>query len=742
MSMVRRGSIRASVSVIALAALSSVVWAQAAEEEAGKKKPTAMDEITVTADRVQSTVYDSAATVSVTDDKKIDRDNINGPRDLVRDEPGVSVGNQPGRGGSSSYTIRGIGYNRVRIQIDDIKIPDFPGSNINTGNYTRDFVDFDSLKQVEIIRGPSSALFGSDAIGGVVSYVTKDPSDYLIKPDKNWYLSGKIGYDSSDLSKQQTLTGAFRQGDWEGLLLYTHRRGHELRPNTEEQANSQRYEAHNILGKIIYNAGDWGRFRLTGEFAHKTTGTNLLTEAITSGGARGMPYTRVFNSTGEDTMTRPRISLDWTKPLDWAIADTVKTSAYWTEVRRDDSTIQYRGSGMVVPVSPSTLRDSDNGFHQEIKGGDIQFTADRELWDWQHTITYGGSVDITTSSRPRDRYEYNLLTGAITKSIAGEVYPNKNWPDTRTTQGGVYIQDIMQFGKLRLIPALRYDYYHLEPHPDAAFANSNSKNFTIESQTHHAVSPKFGATYDLLDWLRVYGQYSHGFRAPPYDNANFGFTNSVSRYEILPNGNLKPEKSNGFEVGFKGKLENGSSFQLSGFYNLYNDFIDTRVVGTTATGLTQFQYQNISKVRIWGFEAKGDWRLTDEWSVFGSLAYARGEDEDTKIAVDSVDPLSFTAGVRYKNLAGWGGELRARGAAKKKRVSDDSYLKPGGYAVLDAQFFYDYSENLSFNVGVYNIFDKEYYNSQDVVGLAADNKNVELYRSPGRTIAVNATVRW
>lgn len=748
MSIVWRGGSRASVSLAAIIIFSSSAWSQEpsqdlqpGEQQVTQKPVSAMDEITITADRVRSTVYDSPATVSVVDDRKMERDNINSISELVRDEPGVSVGNQIGRSGASSYTIRGIGNNRVRIQIDDIKIPDYPGSNIASGTYTRNFVDLDSLKQVEIVRGPASALFGSDALGGVVSYVTKDPGDFLTTPGKNWYASGKLGYDSLDLSKTQTLTGAARHGDWEAMVIYTHRRGHELRPNTDEQPNPQRYEVNNVIGKIIYNGGDWGRFRLTGEYAHKTTGTNLLTETTTTS-ARNI-YTRVFSSTGDDVMTRPRISLDWTKPLDWAIADTVKTNVYWTEVRRDDDTVQYRGTGIGrQPIVPSILRDSDNGFHQDIRGADIQFNADRELWDWQHAITYGASVDVTTSARPRDRFEQNLLTGTVTKVIAGETYPNKNWPDTRTTQAGFYIQDIVQYGKLRLIPALRYDYYHLEPHPDGAFANSNSRDFAIEAQTHHAVSPKFGVTYDLSDWLRAYGQYSHGFRAPPYDNANFGFTNAVSRYEILPNANLKPETSNGFELGFKGKFNDGSSFQLSGFYNLYDDFIDTRTVGTSASGLTQFQYQNISKVRIWGFEAKGDWRLTEEWSLFGSLAYAHGEDEDTKKPLDSVDPFTFAAGVRYRNLAGWGGELRTRGAADKTRASSDSFVRAGGYAVLDAQFFYDYSENLSFNAGVYNIFDRSYFNAQDVVQISKSDRYLELYRSPGRTVAVNATIKW
>ena len=82
------------------------------------------------------------------------------------------------RGGFTNYVIRGIGGNRVVIMSDGVRVPDFPGSNAGAGNYTRDFVDLEIVKQVEIVRGPASALYGSDALGGVVAYTTKDPTDF------------------------------------------------------------------------------------------------------------------------------------------------------------------------------------------------------------------------------------------------------------------------------------------------------------------------------------------------------------------------------------------------------------------------------------------------------------------------------------------------------------------------------------------------------------------------------------
>lgn len=746
-----REGFRASTShfaLLVLAPLASVsLSAQASAQDAAAATPTTLDEITITAERVPAAVYDSPATVSVTDQEEIDQRNINTPRELAREEPGVAVGNQPARGGMTNYVIRGIGDNRVRVQIDGIKMPDFPETNIGAGTYTRDFVDFDSLKQIEIIRGPSSALYGSDAIGGVVSYVTKDPTDYLNFIGKDWYLASKSGYDSENRSFLQTFTGAWRWGAWESLVLYSHRQGHEIEPNLDEDStlrpNPQDFTTDNVLAKLIYNGGEAGQFKLTGEFTRKRVDTELLSDLSNTPGFMGMPSIRVFDSEGKDNTTRPRLSFDWTKPLSWSFADNVRTSIYWTKVDRTEKTTQMRGvSFFGEPTEPNRIRFSDFGFTQEIYGGEVQFSGLRQSGDWEHNFTYGLSIDSTATSRPRDRIETDLITGVVNNVISGETFPNKNFPDTDTVQAGLYVQDIAKYGRLRLIPALRFDYYHLQPNPDQAFENSNLRDFTVEEQSEFAVSPKFGATYDLTENLRLFGQYAHGFRAPPYDTANFGFSNPVFFYEILPNGNLKPETSNGFEAGLRGRAANGSSFQVNGFYNLYDNFIEAVTIGTSPMGLTQFQYQNISHVRIWGIEAKGDWRFAQGWSLFGSLAYAQGENEETGEPVDSVEPFTGFAGIRYEDVAGWGAEMRVRGAAAKNEVSNPAYFKPGAYATIDALLFYNPTPNVSLNLSAYNLLDSEYFNAQDVIGVSEVNPNLDLLRTPGRTFAVNATIRW
>jgi hemoglobin/transferrin/lactoferrin receptor protein len=701
---------------------------------------SAFDALSTSGEKSTASVYDSAGTVTVKSTAEMERQNINTPRDFVRDEPGIAYGNQPTRGGGTNYVIRGIGENRVRVEIDGVKVPDFPGTNAGSPTgYSRDFVDLDALKRVEIIRGPASALYGSDALGGVVSYVTKDPADYLKLVGKDWYMSTKGGFDTVDRSVFTTITGATRVGNVESMALVTRRWGHDVTPNGSLQANPQSYITTNTMGKIVYNALGGNQLKLTGEYLNRQTDTFVRSEI----GSFPSTFMRVFNSTADDTNQRARVSLEYLGSVDWWLADSVKTNVYATQGERQELSNLLRANSAAA-TTPNRLRLSEFQYSQTIVGGEAQFTASRFAFGAKNLLTYGVSLDHTSTTRPRYRTEQNLVTGVVTSAnIGGESYPNKNFPDTETTMAAAYVQNTAQWGAFRLTPAVRFDLYDLKVKPDDMFNRSNLTGVVVSDLTATAISPKLGATYDLNQNYRVFGQYARGFRAPPYDNANFGFRNTTSFYEILPSFGLKPETVDGFEGGLRAKYANGSSFQFTGFYNKYQDFIDIVTLRTAAPpALTQFQYQNVSNVTIYGWEAKGEWKVMPTWSLFGSMAYAIGTNEDTRAPIDSVDPFKVVGGVRYRGTDGWSGEVRTTWVAEKDRVSAPGVFVVPAHTTVDTLISYETAPFMTVNVGVFNIFDQSYFNPVDVAGVSSSNTLLELYRAPGRSLAANVTFRW
>jgi hemoglobin/transferrin/lactoferrin receptor protein len=188
---------------LALAALFAVTAGAAAPVTAAADQQ--LPQVSVSATRTERSVEDVPGTVTVIYEKTIERNVMKDISDLVRYEPGVSVSNNAGRFGRNSFNIRGIGGNRVLMQVDGIRVPDaFSFGSFSSSS--RDVVDIDALKAVEILRGPGSSLYGSDAIAGVVSYITKDPADYMALTGKPVFASVKGGYASADDSWLSTTT--------------------------------------------------------------------------------------------------------------------------------------------------------------------------------------------------------------------------------------------------------------------------------------------------------------------------------------------------------------------------------------------------------------------------------------------------------------------------------------------------------------------------------------------------------
>ncbi|QOV23651.1 TonB-dependent hemoglobin/transferrin/lactoferrin family receptor [Anabaenopsis elenkinii] len=692
-------------------------------------------EITVTGTRTPRAVVDSPGTISVIDEQKIQRDFIEDIKDLVRYEPGISVRNRPVRtgpagSGNSSINIRGIEGNRVLIQVDGVRVPDIYA---NTG---RDLVDFDSIQRVEIIRGPASTLYGSDALGGVVSFLTKDPKDYLSVFGRPVYVGGKTSYDSTDSSFAPSVTLAGREGNLSGLLQYTRRDGSEaqnydgLRPNPEDVSSN------NIFGKVVLESNDNNIFRLTGELFDRQVNTQVISARTAT----------TLNQNAEDSTSRGRISLshEYTNPDLGSFLQSVRSQIYYQTAKTTED-IETRS---VNRQGENERRILETGFNQDILGADVQFTSKFSTGDISHRLVYGFDLFNTSTSRPRDSTIFNETRGTESKFANGQNFPNKTFPDTDTLRGGIYIQNEIEFadGRITLIPGIRYDYYQLTPYTDdEEFGRSNPENLEVNGFSASAISPKLGIVAKITPEISLYGQYARGFRSPPYDDAAIAFTNFNFRYSLLPNPDLKPETADSYEIGIRANYPQ-TRLSLTGFYNRYDNFINNVGLGRDDRGFLRFQSQNIKGVTISGLEARGEYRFTRSpggLSVFGTLAYAVGDNLETDQPLDSIDPLKGIIGLRYRSPQDiWGAELTTTLVAAKDRVSNEDFFKPEGYTTVDVRGFYQFNPNTILNLGIFNLFDQRYIEWSDVRGVNSDDRLLDLYTRPGINFAVTLSVRF
>jgi len=706
--------------------------AQAESDKEKEKTQEADIEITVTGTRSERPVKDTPGNITVIESEDVERQVVNELTDLVRYEPGVSVGKDRNRG-NQDFTIRGIGGNRVLIQVDGIRQPD------NYFGRSRDYFDLDTLKRAEIIRGPASTLYGSDALGGVVSFITKDPDDYLFLVDGTSFGSVKYTYDSTDESRKFTgiVAAESEDGKVQASAVLTHTNGSEFKNYGTAIADPQDSSDVNFTGKLVYKANDSNTFKLTGERFSSNVDTNLLSSLGTSRG------TTVFDSSAEYENQRYRISLgqEYDNP-DNSWLQKFKWQVYYQDAQANEEVNSLRGRGPIA----TTLREDVNSFEQSVFGGDAQFESNFQTGSVNHRLVYGFELFNTETSRPRDRTETDLATGDINKVISGETYPNKTFPDTETLRFRVYVQDEIELAnnRLTIIPGLSFNYYKLTANPDQDFQNINISNYDVEDFDASAISPKLGLNYKVTPELSAYAQYARGFRSPPYDDANIAFTNFLFGYTVLPNNNLEPETSDSYEIGIKGSYSQ-LDFGLTGFYNRYDNFIGTQFVGTTTINgreYSQFQSQNLEGAETYGVEAKAEYRFSpgkEGLSLIGSLAWTEGNDFENDQPLDTVDPFKAVVGLRYRAPENrWGSELVGTFVAANERAAEtgtDLFI-PDGYFTLDLLGYYNFSEKVALNFGLFNLLDEKYWNWQDVRGLTIGDSNIERRTYPG----FNATV--
>ena len=164
------------------------------------------------------------------------------------------------------------------------------------------------------------------------------------------------------------------------------------------------------------------------------------------------------------------------------------------------------------------------------------------------------------------------------------------------------------------------------------------------------MSPKLGVIYSLTPAVDVYLQYSHGFRAPPYSDANVSLDLPFFMYRALPNPDLTSESSDGFDIGMRWQGTRASA-HIAAFRTDYDDFIETKVnVGVDpVSGYTEFQSLNIDDTTIEGLEAGWNlrWGAREQFAFDGSAYYARGDNEVTGQPLNSVGPAQAVLGLSW-----------------------------------------------------------------------------------------------
>lgn len=695
-------------------------------------------EVIGVAHRVERSLEDTPATVSAIRRDELERAAASNLRDALRYEPGVAVDSSAGRFGLGDVSIRGIGGNRVLMQLDGIRLPD----SYRVGRFSsaaRNQFDLALLQRIEILRGPGSALYGSDALGGVLALTTVDPGDLLGATATTRTELG-AGYASAADRWSGSAVVAGERGALQGLLGVQGSHGHEtINQGTVDVVGRARTvpdpqdtQGDWLLAKLVWD--DAARWRLALERHRQQVRTDVLSLNPLS--------PRTVSLSGDDATERTRVSVD-VDALRLGPLERLRALVYAQRALTLNDTVDVRANTtpacLSAPGTISCRRDVEFRFEQREAGASLLAEA-QGGGDW----LFGAELARIDYEESRDGSQTILDTGTVSTVVGGEPMPTRDFPLTTSDRLGLFVQDELRLaeGRLDLVPALRYDAFRTRARSDPVFESANPGRPVVDSEDS-ALSPKLGLLYRVAPGLNLTAQLATGFRAPPAADLNLGLSSLPAGYAVVPNPALAAERSRGAELGVRSRGES-LAFALAAFVTDYDDLIASRaplpcpghpdcVPGATGT----FQSRNIAQARIHGFEADLRLRLDRAWSTRLVYARAAGSDTTTDRPLNTVEPPRAVFSLTY-DVAHLQAALHVTHTWAKERIdaSAGELFAPPASTVVDLNLQWRLDDRWRLSVGVFNLFDQTYWLWSDVRGVITPGATLDRYTQPGRNASV------
>ncbi len=701
-----------------------------------------LDPIIVVASKRQQPLSEVAAQVTVIDALQVSQVLVEDIDGLLRYEPGLEVETSGTRFGANAINIRGIGGNRVAIEVDGI-----PGRDrFALGAFSdagRVFLETDRIKRVEILHGPASVMYGSNALGGIISVTSWDPEDLLATSSDEVAGSLRAGYQGLNDSWVGSGIAAWGEGAHALLVAATWRDGHERENQAAADVpdDPQSWDSQDYMLRYTFDTASGNRLRLTAQAKQRDVETAMRSQ---------LGYGRRFLSTTEllgfDHDESQSYSADY--EFSWGAWEQGVLKAFHVDYETRQLTEETRGKAK-PPVEIQRLFN----YEQQRDGARLNLFRSLCAGSSIHRLGLGLDWLQTGSEELRDGLQTNLLTGSSSNVILGEKMPVRDFPISQSRELGLYLQDEISFAgsAWELVPALRWDHYELEAqvdelwledYPDVEVVDISDRRFT----------PRLAALYLFTDQWSLYGQYSAGFRAPPFEDVNIGLFIPLFGYRAIPNPDLQSETSHGFELGNR-LINDHARLSMALFYTNYDDFIESRaLIGLEPeTGELIFQSRNIGQARIYGLDIRYDQDMSawhdafQGWMLKAAAYWSEGENRDSSEALNSIAPPQAVIGTAWHaDDDRWNLELTGTFTAAKSsseidqttgtRFATDSWL------TLDLAAGWQPADGLQLRAGIFNLSDETYWRWLDVANLEARDPMIQVLSQAGRTWSLSLSI--
>lgn len=705
-----------------------------------------VEEVVVISSKIPVPLSEVVGSVTLITQDDLEARVVSDLGDILENTVGVSVprNSQYGRYYNEGISIRGLGGSRVNIFVDGVRVSDA------YAGYGRDVVEVDLLKRVEILKGPTSALYGSDGLAGAVSYVTKDASDFT---ESGFHYSARYSHFSDSDQEKYSFLSAYVGERVEGILQFTNKNSSEmnLHDDAVQNPNPVRSEGESILGKFTFDLNDNIDITFTLDSQEWTSDIVVLTDIGSTFYPGLSTLSTTSSSVGADEGSRERIGLrvDFKGQNNLFDNGTFNLFSQSTDQQQiTNKMVADMVFGQFGPMGPPTpgMLFRDFQFNQSVSGMALELRKSYENFNGRDVV-YGFETETLETERYRNSTLTSLFTGVSSSNVYGTIYPSKTLPNTDTTRTGVYINDRIKIDEFNILSlGLRYDTYELEPNDDALSSVNRVVGYPLAQIEEDEFSVKIGWLSAVTEDINAFFQYAEGFKAPDYDAANLSFNNLAYGYGIVPNANLAPETSKGTEIGFRSDTVN-RSWSITRFDNQYEDFIQSTAAGFDFINqIVLFQSQNLNDVDIDGIELSFSRKLSDTLTFSYDLIRIDGKSDGIPLSSISPDQAmialkhlsvdeKFSANL-YLNMVDESFNNFTSGCGR----SGGACLTLPDREIFDLYTSYKFNDHLELNVAFKNLSDQKFWDWTTVNGFAADQANLDLWLEPGRNTSVSLKV--
>lgn len=651
--------------------------------------------MTITATREERALAEVPQAVATVEQEDITRQAPSTLPDLLRGVPGVFV--QQTTPGQAAPIIRGLIGSSVLMLVD--------GMRLNSAffrpapNQYFALIDPYNVERLEIVRGPGSTLYGSDAMGGVVQVFTPVPRFSTTQWQWRGRWLGQFG--SADISQVSRFSLA---GGQHGISLsggVTYQNHDDLRAGGQHgKQHPSAFAIHAADGKLFLE-DERQDLLLNVQYLQQPKTPRL--DELTAGFGQSHPSSSVFFFEPNDRFFlhgRYR----WRTPI--AFLDTAQLNAALQEINDDRRSRDFG----------STQEDRERN-RSRLTGVTLQLSSH---WRDRMVLTYGSEIYLDEVASRRRRHDRE--TGQTSH------------PASRFAEGSamnsfaIYIQDeIFLHPRLTLMLGSRLSYFDITiPKADRTVGVKSSLS---------DITGSIGLLYRLTPALALAANGGRGFRAPNiFDLSTLG-PRPGDRFNI-PNTNLRSEQLWSVDLGVKISFPRFSG-EAFGFYAEYDDKIEATPTGDrTPEGRTIVQSANLNAVTLMGAEAGGRWQWKEWAEIFGSFTFTWGEEtfrDGQKTPADRIPPPTGRVGALAQiNTRLWI-EPYLEYAFSQRRLSlrdrEDPRINPQGtpgWMTVACRLGWEIHRQVTARLTVENVFDKAYRQHGSGIDAPGVNAMVSL----------------